>query len=290
MRKPNLFLIGVPRSGTTSISHYLSRHPEVFFVYEKEPMFFASDIPDRPRIKTLGEYENLFKDAKNQKWVGEKSSFYLYSENALKKLKEYSPKCKLIIALRNPIEVITSWHNNFSKSIWNNAEDTSDLKLALEKEKIRRKNSKEKFKPYFYTEMVNYYKYLKKYLKRYGKENIKIIFLEDIKNNPQKVCNEICEFLEIEKLPIELEVKNKGSVDTGKKSVRIISFINSKTGIITKLRSIIPSRFRMRFKESLRKDTKKPMEKELEEKIKKKLRPNIEKLEKLLKKDLSSWK
>lgn len=42
-KKPNLFIIGVPKSGTTSLGEYLRTHPNIFFSTPKEISFFGKD-------------------------------------------------------------------------------------------------------------------------------------------------------------------------------------------------------------------------------------------------------
>ena len=96
MNHPNFFIIGAPKSGTTSLYNYLSEHPNVFMSKIKGPHYFAS------RIKTKKEYLDLFKDAKKQHiCIGEASVLYLPT------LTDY-PDSKLIIILRNPVDVIQS--------------------------------------------------------------------------------------------------------------------------------------------------------------------------------------
>ena len=43
-RKPDLFIIGAPKSGTTSLFAYLSGHPDVYMSPMKEPLYFAPDV------------------------------------------------------------------------------------------------------------------------------------------------------------------------------------------------------------------------------------------------------
>ena len=44
MRKPNFFIVGAPKSGTTSLFHYLDQHPDIYIPSIKEPRFIADDI------------------------------------------------------------------------------------------------------------------------------------------------------------------------------------------------------------------------------------------------------
>ncbi len=54
-RWPNLFIVGAPKGGTTTLWRYLDQHPDVFMSPEKEPNFFLDPTPpvqgaDRGRI------------------------------------------------------------------------------------------------------------------------------------------------------------------------------------------------------------------------------------------------
>ena len=43
MATPNFFVVGAPKAGTTSLYHYLDRHPAVYMSPIKEPCFFAPE-------------------------------------------------------------------------------------------------------------------------------------------------------------------------------------------------------------------------------------------------------
>ena len=77
MPKPNFFLVGAPRCGTTSMYSYLSAHPEIFMSKKKEPHFFGQDLYDPSHIRSEVEYLALFDDAKEAKIVGEASVWSL---------------------------------------------------------------------------------------------------------------------------------------------------------------------------------------------------------------------
>ena len=90
MPMPNFLIIGVGRSGTTSLYHYLKQHPEVYMCPNKEPNFFAQDEPHHawngpikrpiyPRTKTLTEYLELFEGVVNEKAIGEASVSNFYA-------------------------------------------------------------------------------------------------------------------------------------------------------------------------------------------------------------------
>jgi hypothetical protein len=114
--KPNLFIAGAAKSGTTSLCKYLSQHPEIFLCYPKEPRYFSSKYKNFPHngpgdyvadnftIKEESKYIDLFKSIKHEKIIGEASLDYLYFSNSAYDIKKYSPNAKVIIILRNPID------------------------------------------------------------------------------------------------------------------------------------------------------------------------------------------
>ena len=42
MNYPNLYIVGAPKAGTTSLYHYLIQHPDIA-IPDKEPRFFIKD-------------------------------------------------------------------------------------------------------------------------------------------------------------------------------------------------------------------------------------------------------
>ena len=69
--KPNFFIIGAPKSGTTALYQYLSSHPNIYMCTPKEPHYFSNDLNGVAFVKTLDEYQNLFKAKnKNHKIIG----------------------------------------------------------------------------------------------------------------------------------------------------------------------------------------------------------------------------
>ena len=47
-RRPDFFIVGAAKSGTTSMHDYLRQHPAVFMPAIKELNYFGSDRPSRP--------------------------------------------------------------------------------------------------------------------------------------------------------------------------------------------------------------------------------------------------
>ena len=63
-RWPNFFIVGAPRSGTTSLYWYLRQHPKIFMPSRKEPYYFDVEvIPGggiEPPVRLKEDYLRLF--------------------------------------------------------------------------------------------------------------------------------------------------------------------------------------------------------------------------------------
>lgn len=117
VRKPDFFIPGAPKCGTTALSAWLSEHPEIFFSPRKEPHFFNRD--GMPATWTLAEYEALFSEADcRHRAVGEGSTHYLYSPTAVPRILDYSPDARFIVCLRNPVDMAPALHRECLRQGW----------------------------------------------------------------------------------------------------------------------------------------------------------------------------
>lgn len=110
-RKPDFFIVGAPKAGTTSIYSYLVQHPEIFMPARKEPYFFGQWR--RNSEEDLRDYLRLFRGVPESKVAGEASTTYLYLQSAAEEIKAFRPDAKIIIMLRNPVDRAYSqyWHH-----------------------------------------------------------------------------------------------------------------------------------------------------------------------------------
>ena len=113
MRRPDFYVIGAARCGTTSLYHYLRAHPGIFMPDEKEPRYFALDaFPGSPyydemRTRWVSEeadYLALFAEAREDQRIGEATPIYLYHPEAPSRILAASPEARFIAILRNPID------------------------------------------------------------------------------------------------------------------------------------------------------------------------------------------
>ena len=208
--KPNLFIVGQPKSGTTALHQFLGQHPEIFMSSIKEPHFFCSDFhleSDRAYGKQLffdfrneSAYLQLFARADGAKIAGESSTNYLYSQVAAEKIYNFNPDAKIIIILREPAKFLYSLHSHYVKFTEENEPDFLTA-LALETERKQEKSSSPRvISPsyLFYSQRVQYYQQVKRYYDRFNPEQIKVVIFEDFLAENERIYREILEFLGVE--------------------------------------------------------------------------------------------
>ncbi|SOB99878.1 sulfotransferase domain-containing protein [Rhodobacter sp. JA431] len=113
-RFPDFFILGAPKCGTTSLFSWLQAHPDTYLPV-KEPGFFSPDILELSRhpgaIRTLKQYlDRLCPPDAAGKMTGESTPKYLYSEAALRALSPHAGRIKLIVMLRNPVDLAIAMH------------------------------------------------------------------------------------------------------------------------------------------------------------------------------------
>lgn len=199
MIKPNFFIIGAPKCGTTALSEYLRAHPKVFVSRPKEPHYFSDDlIRPYPYITTLDEYLSLFEKAKPEHLaVGESSVEYLYSSVAVRNIYQFNPNAKLIVMFRNPIDMLYSMH---SQMLYDLEEDEKDFQTAwsLQPERAQGRRIPErcrerKFLQYKTIGRIG--EHLEKVLQIFPIRQVKVIIYDDFARSPSTLYEDVLKFL-----------------------------------------------------------------------------------------------
>ena len=89
-RPPNLFLVGAPKCGTTSLWTWLGQHPDIYMSPEKEPSFFSRSLDDPQQRWRSDEYDDLFRGARDERWVGEATVSYLRAPGAADRIRSFA--------------------------------------------------------------------------------------------------------------------------------------------------------------------------------------------------------
>lgn len=296
MKKPDFFIVGAPKCGTTAMYEYLKQHPEIFMPEDvKEPNYFGADIRYANRWPTLEQYLSLFSQAKNEKRLGEASVWYLYSKKAAAEIKEFCPSAKIIIMLRNPVDMLYSLH---SELFYGADEDVEDFKTALGAEEVRKKERHKKggylpIECLFYTDIAKYSEQVRRYYNAFGRECVRIIIFDDFKSNTSKVYKETLRFLEVnENFQPEFQIVNPNKQI---KNETVHKFLFYSPLFIRKaVRLFLPEKIRWKMRMAVRNlntmnESRRPMDQKLRKTLQAELAPEVDRLSELMGRDLTHW-
>ncbi|HME02553.1 MAG TPA: sulfotransferase [Solirubrobacteraceae bacterium] len=220
-RVPDFFIIGHPKTGTTSLHRMLAAHPEIYMPDVKEPLFLASDA--RPRAghereprelqypQTLEDYLALFGEASPRQRVGEASTLYLWSRTAAGRIVELQPDARVIAILREPADFLRSLHMMFLR--WS-VETEPVLRTAIALETARREGRQiphRSHRPQLlrYSEHVQYVEQLSRYREHLGPEQMLVLIYDDFRADNEATVRRVLRFLEVDdRAPVDVAKVN----------------------------------------------------------------------------------
>lgn len=292
MKKPNFFIVGAKKSGTTAMFEYLKQHPDVFLCDPKEPAYFGKDLGIPDVVATERDYLKLFAGAQNEKIIGEGSTWYINSSNAAREIHQFNPQAKILIMLRNPVDMIHSLH---SYLIWMGWETIENFEEALEAEEDRKQGRRIPYpmypvRPLLYREMVAYSQQVQNYLDVFGEAQTKIIIFDDFKNDARAAFKETCEFLGIDSaFEPHIEKVNENRSVRNPKLHSLLTRPNPK--LKQMVRSVMPQSVRARMGEKLitlnsQTAARQTMSDDLRQRLESEFAPDVERLGQILNRDL----
>ncbi len=192
--RPNLFIVGAMKCGTSSLHAYLGQHPSIFMSEPKEPCYFVDrEQLNWPAIESLGfwrseeRYLELFESVTRETVIGESST--LYSKlpritGVAERIARFEPGARILYIMRDPIERTIShyWHS----VRWEG--ETRDPLAAIRREPD-------------YREVSFYAMQLKPYLELFGRRQVTSLTLEELRSAPGPTLNRLFRWLELE--PVE---------------------------------------------------------------------------------------
>jgi hypothetical protein len=179
--RPNLFLIGAMKSGTTSLHMYLASHPQIFMSTPKEPAYFA-----REDVWRKGEewYLSLFASAHDALVIGESSTSYTKAPrfaHVPERISQFNPAARLIYIMRDPVERTISQYW-FAVRFYG---ERRDMLTAIRQDPR-------------YTDVGNYAMQLAPYLKLFGHDNIATLTFEELATAPLQTMQKLFIWLGVE--------------------------------------------------------------------------------------------
>jgi hypothetical protein len=295
IKKPNFFIVGAPKCGTTAFYTYLKEHPDIFMSSIKEPQFFADDVlGDLRSVRTMDDYLNCFAAAEREEAIGEASVAYLGSRAALHGIKAFNPSAQIIIMLRSPVDVM---YSEYSQRILDTREPSVSFEAALKAEdegKLspwRRQGGK--LIGLSLRETVRFFYQVREYFQVFGREKIHVIIYDDLKKDTAGTYVEALRFLGVRQ-----DFQPRFKVVHANKRVRsrqLQAFLIHPPDLARRIaRALLPQPIRRLGGNSLLRlnspnTPRPPMNPTLRRSLRKELEVEVEGLSGLLDRDLSHW-
>lgn len=235
MTVPDVYLVGAPKAGTTSLSQWMSAHPDLYFSKPKEPVYWATDYPKVREIRgfaTREQYEALFASPEAQRSTrrAEGSTIYLYSREAVPNILSELPNARIIVALRNPADLVVSFHR--TQQLVRN-EDQADFTLAWRRSLEGRLPSSDLLDPKLvdYPNIGRLGRAVSHLLDVAPRANVHFIRFEALASDPMSVWRSLTAFLELSSDPTPDWAVHNPSTRTYR-SERLHRFINRPPRLI----------------------------------------------------------
>jgi hypothetical protein len=193
MHKPNLFLIGAMKSGTTYLCKLLDSHPAIFMCQPEEPSYFV----DAKQLKKLwpymweqgfwrseDNYLRLFEATGDATILGEASTSYTKRpmvSGVAEKLHRFNPDARLIYLTRDPVERTISHY-------WHMVRYHAEHRPILDAIQAA---------PQF-LDVSHYAMQLTPFWERFGQDHIKVLTFEQLINAPQETMRSLYGWLGVD--------------------------------------------------------------------------------------------
>jgi hypothetical protein len=300
-QKPDVFIVGAPKCGTSAMDQYLAAHPDIFMA-KKEMHVFGSDLHFGPQFyrRSQEAYLEEFAARKGQRRAGEASVWYLFSTRAAAEIHAFNPEARILIMLREPAEMLYSLYYQFR---FDGNEHLPTFEEALAAEDERRAGRRVTRETYLarglvYRETARYTEQVRRYFEVFGREQVQVIIYDDLAADARAVYSRTLAFLGVDPTRIETDFP----VINGNKSVKHSALRGLLNDPLVRSTAVAIGRRlprpvfaalhdveRRLWKINTRPEKRPPLAPEVRAQLQREFAPEIERLSELLGRDLTHW-
>lgn len=171
-RLPDFIGVGPPRTATTWLYEVLQERVG-FSDFRKETDFFT-----RFYDRGLDWYLQYFAACPRGLPMGEMSPLYFASDDARERIRRAIPRCKIICTFRDPVDRAWSHWRLIVRNMWTRLEFEQ---AATQLRDIR--------------ESSRYGHYTAEWIASFGRDNVLLMFYEDLERDPQGFVDQFCDFV-----------------------------------------------------------------------------------------------
>jgi hypothetical protein len=222
---PNFFIVGAPKAGTTTLYDWFRAHPEIYMPAIKGVRFFCYKGQEdalKYRYRTLEEYATLFEGVTNETAIGEATAIYFEYPDAARRIHEVVPEARIIAILREPVQrAFSIYHMNLRE---HGANEGIGFMAALERDPALRKLYFDGLAPFF---------------ERFPRERIRIVLLEDLRDDARATLGGLFEFLGVQPNFVpDFAISNPGGIPRFPRLHRLMT--NRRLRLLS--RKVLPER------------------------------------------------
>jgi Sulfotransferase family len=193
LRKPNLFLIGAMKSGTTYLNKLLGAHSAIFMCSPEEPSYFVDpgqlrrlwpDAWDYGFWRSEDRYLGLFDGHADAAFLGEASTNYTKRPlvtGVPERIRAFNPEARFIYLLRDPVERTISHY-------WHMVRYHAERRMPLEAFKEEPQ----------YVDVSNYEMQLQPYLTLFGADRVAVLTFEQLTRAPTETMRSLYAWLGVD--------------------------------------------------------------------------------------------
>jgi hypothetical protein len=273
LKLPQFIGIGPARTGTTWIHEAMQ---DVAWLPRnvKETRFFNERYQNG-----IEWYAWHFRHADNSRPIGEVCP-YFSSREAIERIAEHIPNCKLIVTFRDPVDRAYSFYRLMRRYIWTRA--TFEETLATRK---------------IIADGNRYAFHLRAWQERFGRERVLVTLYDDLVADRQAFLDRICEFVGAKRVDLSTRKFRHRAQNSAERAPRSRHLAQNARHVMFWLQAhrcyrmvrFIEQRgiWRFCFEGG---EPFPPLSAEVDARVRAQFLPEVEQLEQLIGRDLSTWK
>ena len=286
----DFIVVGAEKSGTTWLADMLRQHPDVFIPPEKEIFYFNRRFFESPELENFNHtkpaswYLAFFDDARPEQAKGEVCPAYLWDEAAPEAIQAFNPQIKIAAVLRDPVERAYSQYRYY---VQRGVLGDVSFRTAIEQRPDLLSRSA-------YADQVA------RYLSRFPRDRVQIMLFDQIMRNNRAFLRSIESFLGVDAfIPANVDARANVTgeprfawLNRAMSRLRYALRKHTPPALINLLRATGLAQLSetIRLKNTQPAALKTTIDPALDRELRAYFLPNVERLEGILGKDLSSWK
>jgi hypothetical protein len=300
-RKPDVFIVGAPKCGTSAMHQYLAAHDEIYMA-KKEMHAFGSDLRFGPQFyrRNLQEYLAEFDARNGERRAGEASVWYLYSAQAAAEIHAFNPEARIIIMLREPVEMLYSLYSQFR---FDGNEHLKTFEEALAAEEDRRAGRRIKRQTYLaqglvYRDTARYTAQIRRYFEVFGRDRVHVVVYDDLVADVRATFCRTLDFLGVDSARIRTDFPtingNKAVKHSALRGLLNDPLVRSTAVAVGRrlprpVFAALHDLERRLWKLNSRSEKRPPLAPEVRAQLQREFAPEVERLSELLGRDLTHW-